>query len=143
MDPFLQQASLEKPEVDNSPQNGRSFLPVPGAMWTPFLTTESSIQTTRCTKLDALSASCLWAWAARGLEANKQQTNQKLQEVTMYDAFLLGEVRRAVCGLESQSWVPARACMHGHPLLSFCPITLATQFSVRGTGWGVLGWMGI
>eukprot|EP00983_Pelagomonas_calceolata_P127101 1161368-Pelagomonas_calceolata.AAC.7 len=29
--------------------------------------------------------------------------------VTIYDVSLLGEVKRAVCGLASQLWVPGRA----------------------------------
>eukprot|EP00983_Pelagomonas_calceolata_P120735 1160732-Pelagomonas_calceolata.AAC.3 len=42
-----------------------------------------------------------------------------------------GEVRRAVCGLASQLWVPGRAGADWYP---FSPDW--------GSAWGVLGWVG-
>eukprot|EP00983_Pelagomonas_calceolata_P096331 1158116-Pelagomonas_calceolata.AAC.2 len=48
-------------------------------------------------------------WVAGGVNARVQQTNPNFQDRDNIQVSLLGEVRRAVCGLASQLWVPGRA----------------------------------
>jgi len=57
---------------------------------------------------------------------------QTSKVVAIYDVSLLGEVKRAVCGLASLLWVLGRAGMHGRLLLGFWPMTLLKlNFSLR------------
>lgn len=58
---------------------------------------------------------------SKGQRQTCSKTIQTSRMVTSYNVWLHGDMRRALCELVRQLWVPGKPCMRGHPLLCFCP----------------------